>query len=384
MDDPATARPGLMTDRTLRWRWWLLSILAACFAVLAGGHGDWDQFVAVGKDLFGAGGLHVYARHSDAQTGPISLVLARLLSLTPRDGFVANVFACALLGLGLLWYIERHTPHRTRRSAQLMTFFGGAIMLFSWAKLGGYGHLDDALVLSGAVVASYAALEGRRLSAAVILGLTVAVKPWAVLFLPLTLAGADDGHDDGSIRQRWTPPLLAAAIAGVIWMPFVLAEPKTLQSIRPTVDVARDSVLHLLGVRSASIPEWLRPAQLLAGLVIALVLVERRRVPGVVMAAVAMRLATDPGTWSYYTAGIVIGALVLEQRSTTLEIPFTTFAAAVLVAPTWLVPWADARAVMRLVAAVLAVFVAFRFGAVSAPAPSAGPTRPTSDPPEDG
>ena len=66
-----------------------------------------------------------------------------------------------------------------------------------------------------------------------------------------------------------------------------------------------------------------------------------------IAAAIAVRLATDPATWSYYTPALVIGVLVwdvLERR----RFPGATLIAVVGLAPTWLVPSDTAPAVMRL------------------------------------
>ena len=121
------------------------------------------------------------------------------------------------------------------------------------------------------------------------------------------------------------------------------------------MSVARDSVLELFGLADSSIPGWLRIAQLLGALALAALVVWRGRFGGVLLAAVAARMITDPGTWSYYTAGFMLGALAWDLYETNSITPKATWCAAVLLLPPWLIPWDDVRAITRLVACLAAV-----------------------------
>jgi hypothetical protein len=320
--------------------------------VVAGGRGDWDLFTDVARAMFGTDGLSVFVTHPDVQTGPITLVLARMLSFTPRNGFVACTVLCAALGLVAIRCVEkgRH-PDRTAdpQGSELTVLLGGLIVVFWWAKLGGYGHLDDALVLAAAAVALLKVRQGRPLIAAVLIGLAIATKPWAVILVPLTLGAV------GSPWQRLRFPLLANAVGALFWLPFFIAEPHTLKAMRPTVNVAPDSVLQLFGMSNESIPAWLRGAQLLGALGLATVAVWRGRVGGVLLVAIAFRMMTDPGTWGYYTAGFMLGALAWDLYETTSIVPTTTVIAALLLPPSWIVHSADVRAVLRLTACMAAI-----------------------------
>jgi hypothetical protein len=51
----------------------------------------------------------------------------------------------------------------------------------------------------------------------------------------------------------------------------------------------------------------------------------------------------------------MLGALAWDQYETTTIAPAATLAAAVLLLPPWLIPWADVRAVTRLVACLAAI-----------------------------
>ena len=330
-------------ERVARWRYGVIAAVSLTAGIVSGGRGDWDDFVAAGRAMFGSAGLHVYVVHRDVQTGPLSLLLAWLFSHTPRDGFVLAAVVCAALGL-----ISVRTHELTARIArgrthfELLVLVGGCLTAFTWAKLGGYGHLDDAITLTCAVVAIHQVRAGKPLSAAVALGIAVACKPWGVIFFPLTLA----------TRPRdLRAPLVAGGVAAAAWLPFIIGAPDSLKALRPTVNVAPDSVLALFGVTTDSMPDWMRVAQLLACLTAAAAVVLRGRPESVIAAAIAVRIATDPATWSYYTPGLVIGVLVwdlLGRRG----FPWVTLIAVLALAPTWLVPSDTARAVLRLVLAV--------------------------------
>lgn len=382
--------PSFVTGRILRVRYAILSLIAIASGVVAGGRGDWDQFAQTGRDMLGADGLQVFVRKLDTQTGPVALLVVRLFAVTPRDGFVLCTVVCAALGLvsircAELAAILGSEPGGGRRArAALTSLVGGVLLVFAWAKLGGYGHLDDAIVLTIAVGSLLLVRTDRWVAAAVLLGVALAVKPWAVLFLPLLLALRSDRPrlglglgDLADVWQRWRYVVLASCIGVALWAPFLVAAPSTLRSIRPTVRVASDSVLRLFGIDDASLPNWLRIAQLMAAIAIGLLAVQRRRIGGLIVVVVGVRVATDPGTWSYYTPGLVLGALAWDLGTRRRLIPVATIAATVLIAPSWLVPSDELRAALRLAAGLVAIAAVF---AISEPAPSAAPSCPSSDP----
>ncbi|MEP7048343.1 MAG: hypothetical protein ABI949_16750 [Ilumatobacteraceae bacterium] len=343
--------------RVAHWRYYVIAVVSLTAGVVSGGRGDWGEFVYAGRSMFGSSGLHVYVTHRDVQTGPLSLLLAWMFSHTPRDGFVLATIVCAALGL-LVVRLQELTVRLVRGVIhfELVVLLGGCLLAFTWAKLGGYGHLDDALTLTGAVVALYEVRAGRPLTAAVAIGIAVACKPWGIIFWPLTLA----------TRPRdLRAPVVAGAVAAVAWLPFIVGAPDSLKALRPTVDLAGDSVLSLLGLTDASLPDWLRVGQLIACMGVALILVLRDRPESAIAAAIAMRIAVDPATWSYYTPGLVVGVLIwdlLDGR----RFPWITLVAVVALAPTWLVPSDAARGALRL-AITLAVLV-WAFGRTPTPA----------------
>jgi hypothetical protein len=325
-------------------------VVSLAAGVVSGGRGDWDEFVDAGRAMFGSAGLHVYVQHHEVQTGPLSLLLAWLFSYTPRNGFVLAAIVCAALGLLSVRLHELTARSRGDQiQFQLLVLAGGCLVAFTWAKLGGYGHLDDALTLACAVAALHEVRAERSLRAGLAVGIAIISKPWGVIFLPLTLA---------TRRRDVRAPVVAAVVAAAVWLPFIIGAPDSLKALRPTVNVFPDSVLALFGVTSESMPDWLRVGQLIGCVAVAAVLVYRRRPESVIAAAIAVRIATDPATWSYYTPGLVIGVLIwdlLDRR----RFPWMTLAAVVALAPTWLVPSEDARAGLRLAGAAAVVVWAF-------------------------
>ncbi len=351
----------------LSLRYVLLATVSLAAGVVAGGRGDWNEFVAAGRSLLGRDGLSFFVRHGDVQTGPLSLILARLFAFTPRNGFVLCTIASAALGLVAIPCLEaahKSTRGIDRRGTELTTLVGGIVVVFWWAKLGGYGHLDDALVLTAAAASVLLICRNRRIVAAVLIGIAIATKPWAVIFLPLTFGTF------GAVRVRLKPVLIAIAIGALFWAPFVLAAPETLSSLRPTVNVAAGSVIRLFGFSNGDVPAWLRAAQLGGALAVAAIAMWRGRAGGVILAAVAVRLATDPGTWSYYTAGFVLGALAWDLIETDRVVPVMTLCATAALLPPWIVHPADVRAVLRLSICAAAVVVVLIHASNDANAPA--------------
>jgi hypothetical protein len=227
---------------------------------------------------------------------------------------------------------------------------GGCLAAFTWAKLGGYGHLDDAITLTCGVVALHQIKAGRSVWAGLAIGIAIASKPWGVIFVPLTLA---------SRPRDWRSPMVAVGVAAAAWLPFIIGARNSLKALRPSVKIAPDSVLDLVGLTNESLPDWTRIAQLIACIAIGCILVLRNRPESVIAAVVAVRIATDPATWSYYTPGLVIGVLIwdlLDRR----RLPWATVAVVLGLAPTWLVPSETMRGILRLAVALAVVVWAFR------------------------
>lgn len=302
--------------------------------------GDYPFFVTAYRNLTNRDGLYVYHWMPHIQSGPVSLLAYGAASLAGLAGFPVLV---ALLGLVVLAIVARWCRQRDRSLAVLG--IGGLVLVLEWRSLATWGHLDDALVLV-IVMTSLVALERRRPGVAVLLlGLALAIKPWVVMFVPLTLA------TEGAWWRRLSGPATSVAVGSLFWLPFVVTSPDTLDGIRPSVEVARDSIVHLVARDGlTSVPAALRMAQLLLGVAVVTWTVVRGRLSCALLAGIAVRLLFEAATWPYYTAALVLGALVWDVLESRAVLPWATITAAVLVFPPWWFDAPDVRASMRLVA----------------------------------
>ncbi len=290
---------------------------------------SWHFFVDGARALFGGSGLQLYAQHPDLQIGPLGFVVTELLSPLPaaaqRGAAQVVMTAVAPLLLWLLAPLVDADPPRRR----LRLLLAGLVLAPSWTALSvRWMHLEDVLALLLAVVA--VRLVGLALrdggpawaggAAGLALGAAMTAKPWAIGFVPILLALP--------LRRLLTGVATAAAAALAGWGPFLAADPGTVAALHPTVPITDSSGLWTLGFRGGVVPSWGRTAQLagapLAGVVVAL----RRRWPGVLLAAVAVRLALDPQDIEYYAAGAVVAALVLDLLATRWTVPWTALVTA--------------------------------------------------------
>jgi hypothetical protein len=364
-------------ERLVELRWWLIGAVGLAGAVLAGGRGDWDLFVIAARDLMSHDvGLGVFVAHRDVQTGPLTLLVTWALSYLPGDGFAVGGLVVVLLGVWSLLQIDRAAARRwpDRVVQRTCTLIGGLVVMALWGQLSGFGHLDDAVVLAIAVRCSVA--SDRALVRAVLVGLAVGVKPWAVVLAPLALDWPLPMRASIGAWARWARPgAISAAVGAACWLPFVIHSPDTTASLKPSVSLADDSVLLLLGLRTADVPAVVRLAQLVGALAVATWCCARGRRAAAVMAALAVRMATDLGTWAYYTPGLLVATLTFDLLARRRMVPLLTLATFVLLPLPWMVDSADLRAVLRLVACVTVVAVA-----VSGRVPSADRCCPSSDP----
>ena len=190
----------------------------------------------------------------------------------------------------------------------LVTLLSGAAFLFAWADLTFYwGRLDEVLAICGAAAALWFVVNRNPLLAGAAIGLAIGSKAWGILLLPL-LAGLP-------WRQAFRAGALAVAIAVIVWLPFVVADSGTIDSLRATVGVGLDpaSGAHLLGLDAfEDPPDWLRPVQTLVALSLAALAVLRGRWAAALLLAVGARLALDPAVVTYYTAALILAALIWD------------------------------------------------------------------------
>ena len=325
------ARLALWIQAT--WPWWVLWPWALAWVAFQAGMAgqSWHFFAQGGRLIFAnapGAGLQLYAAHPDLQIGPLALALSGVLRmLGPGNGEAAAVAAMSLTGPLILAAVWRLVPaaERRRRSRLL---FAGLLFLPVWTELTThFAHLDDLLALGFSVAALHAVARRHPVWAGLALAAAVDSKPWAAAFVVLLFALP---------RRQWLAGL--AAFTGgiaVIWLPFLLADPRTVSAVTQfTIPNDHSSALRVLGVMDPRTPRWDRSAQVLLGMAGGAVAVRRGRWPAVLLVAVAARILLDPGVYAYYTSGALLGTVVVD-----------------LVVTRWRLPWATATAALLLYAA---------------------------------
>ncbi|MDX6243356.1 MAG: hypothetical protein QOE76_1079 [Frankiales bacterium] len=299
------------------WHHVALLVLAVLCALAYGPHSgqSWHFFVEGSRSLFctdgsASCGLQVYAAHPELQIGPLSFVVAAVLP--GEDGAELAELVMMLAGLAALLAVE-HDARATagpvlRERLQRRVFLAGVVFVPAWADLSvRFAHLDDVLALTFTALAVRAVARGGSTSVGCLLALATLSKPWAVAFLPLAFA-VPAGRRMRTVVWAVAP---VAIVAGL----FVAADPGTLTAARFGIPNAPSSSLRVLGVSAPTTPSWDRPAQFLAGLALGSIAVARGRWAAVVMVAAAARIALDPGVYSYYTAAILLGAVVWDVQA---------------------------------------------------------------------
>jgi hypothetical protein len=318
---PVAGPRGPRTWLTRNWHWGLLSLwTVAWFINMAPGGGiAWVFFRSGTAALFGEpgsfrppGGLHLYASDPSLQIGPLSFAVAEILRrLGPDSGSVVAEILLTAAGLALIATIAslartvRPELRERPRALQLTVLFGGGAFMIAWVNLAaGYLHLDDGLALILAVLALRAVVAGRPVLAGLCVGLATDAKPWALVFASLLLLVP--------VRDMWRSAVAAVAALAAAWLPFYLADPGTMNAVHYTIRNLPTSALRALGVSTARTPSWDRPAQVLLGWALGAVAVWRHRWPAVILLGVGTRIALDPGVHGYYTAGVMVGALIWD------------------------------------------------------------------------
>lgn len=311
----------------------------ACFAYFAPhGGGAWHFFSSGSSQLFGGpAGLHLYADFPELQIGPAAFVLAQVIrQFSPHQGVFAAEVTTMAMGLYVLFELTRIAfiarsdlspqdlsppdPGTNRRRIALRgtLLTGGAVFLAGWAELSTtFTHLDDALALVLSVLAVRAALAERPLLVGLCVGLAADSKPWALAFLPVMFMLP---------ARSWVRAAASALVTvAAMWLPFALADQRTVAATTHyTIRNVPGSALRAMGVRTPRTPGWDRSAQLLAGWALAAAAVLRGRWPAVILLGVGARIALDPADWGYYTAGVLLGALLWDLAGTAVPVPAWT------------------------------------------------------------
>ena len=311
------------------WPWlvlWPWALAWVAFQVGMAGQ-SWHFFAQGGRLLFAnapGAGLQLYATHPDLQIGPLALGVSGMLrAIGPGNGESTAIAAMSLTGPLVLAAVWRLVPAAERRSRSRL-LLAGLLFLPVWTELTThFAHIDDLMALGFSVAALHAVTRRHPAWAGLALAAAADSKPWAAAFVVLLLALP---------RRQWLTAL--AAFTGgiaVVWLPFLLADPRTVAAVtRFTIPNDRSSALRVLGVMDPRTPWWDRSAQLLLGLAGGAVAVRRGRWPAVLLVAVAARILLDPGVYAYYTAGALLGTIVVDLVVTRWRVPWATVTAALL------------------------------------------------------
>jgi len=335
---PAGRNPGLGAHLVAYWgRCWYLAVLGGwtlvVFAHLARNGGVAWHFLTQGSALLfdgapdsGAlpGGLHLYANYPQLQIGPLAFVITQgLRHLGPHQGVFVTEVVLSAAGLyvvhALMQIAVTVRPELGQRpvALHLTVLVGGAVFLFSWVELAAtFTHLDDAVALVLAVLAVRAAIADRPVLTGLCIGLATDAKPWALVFLPILFVLP--------VRAWARAAACTLATIAVAWLPFALADHGTVAAMHYTIRNLPGSALRALGVNDPRTPSWDRAAQLVIGWLLATAAVWRGRWPAVILLGVGARIALDPADHGYYTAGLLLGALLWDVLGTRRPVPLWT------------------------------------------------------------
>jgi hypothetical protein len=276
---------------------------------------SWHFFGDGGTALFGSSGLHLYANNPGYQIGPIAFVISGALGVLGTTGarITAQVLMTIAGPLCITWLVPVLPPRLRGRRVVLALI----VMVPGWVILSvRWSHLDDVLAMAFTTLALRAILERRAIWAGIALALAAASKPWAIDFAPLLLILE---------RRAWRPAAIAL-VGGlaVTWGPFIFSAPGTLHALQPNVLLAPGSGLYALGFRGQIVPAWDRSVAFVVAIGAATMAVLRGRWAGVIIIAVAVRIALDPQNNAYYIGSVATAAVVYDLFGTEWRGPWLT------------------------------------------------------------
>jgi hypothetical protein len=307
----------------LRYRYPVLAAWGAGWFIVAylsraKGLNDWLTFEFGARTIvhlnshYDTGALSLYAHYPFIQIGPPPLLLVGALQWL-RPSVVELIFA-TLMALGGIWCLRcvelavsaRIAPER-RHALQVLLVRTGLVVMPIWAwDSARWQHLDDIMAITATMTAMAVIATGRRWwLAAVLIGLAVAAKPWALATAPCLLGLPRE--------ERAKASLLALIVGGACWGPFVLGNSDTVSALgnfRFTVDAG--STPHFLGMALGNAPRWIRPVQFVGGFGVAVAAVRQRRWIAVPLIGFAFRVVIDPQMWMYYGMGPLVAAALWD------------------------------------------------------------------------
>lgn len=261
--------------------------------------GDTWLFVKAGRTLLSTHWSHAFASPG-TQVGPLQLALYGSVGRSPA------LLALLLAGAAALLVTAAARAAGVERPRYLALVGLAAVATGLTTHVFDAGHPAEALVPLLWIVAAADARRGRSLRAAVVIGLGAGIETWGILGLAV-LALAP------SVRSATRSPLVAAAVAGLLYLPFVLGGHFAMGHYR--WQIGSQSLLGNVLAQGTELGWPFRLAQGAAVLALAIVAARLARhsehvVWLVPMSAVLTRLVFDPLDHYYYFDGVQAVGLV--------------------------------------------------------------------------
>lgn len=217
-----------MLPRLERWApYALVGLAAAWLAASAGSPADWTADAQPAVQALADGRVADYLS-AEALMGPVAtLIQAPFVAISGTQGPAAYpwaVFPCLLVAGFVGLYLARLAARRG--AAKLTQALLAGLFLINPLTFEAIenGHPEEILTAALIVAAVAAAAERRPWRAALLLGLAVASKQWAVIaILPVLMALSGD---------RVRTAAAAAAVAAVLFLPAVLASPSSFFGVQ--------------------------------------------------------------------------------------------------------------------------------------------------------
>jgi hypothetical protein len=317
-----------------------LAVLAAIgVSWYRGALGDYPHDAAAAVDALAGGHvLRALTVHPQPLMGPVA-ILARAPFVAVahwagagslasyRAGAIPCLVAAGLLGVVLL----RAFPAAARRWPIAILVVLLAVASPAATNAVSLGHPEEVLCAALSVLAVVAAMRSRFVAAAVLLGLALATKQWAVIALPPTALAVGRPY-------RWRVVGAAAGLATLLTLPQLLADPGGFASMSQhaataTNDTFVQSWWYLLG---HTLPGWLarstHPAIVLAAFPLTVIAYRRglRAEDALPLLALLflVRCVFDPVDNYYYHLPLLMALLAWDVKMQR-RLPITALAASV-------------------------------------------------------
>jgi hypothetical protein len=205
----------------------LIGLLAAWLATFGDSPADWRVDAQPAVEALARGRLGDYLS-AEALMGPFAtLIQAPFVALSGTSGGAAypwGVFPCLLIAGFVGLYLSRIAAQRgAGRLAQVLIAILVLLNPLTFEAIEN-GHPEEILTAALVVAAVAAAAEERSRRAAVLLGLALASKQWAVVgILPMLMALP---------AARLRSAALATAVAAILFLPAIVASPSSFLGVQ--------------------------------------------------------------------------------------------------------------------------------------------------------